>query len=228
MLLKQPSAELNKKEEAPVSDLKLLDNRVWPFLIIGISLGICNAALVQTSSFYFLDVIVPTASNPIAYASVGFMLAAFGSIIGQLLIADKLRVSPGSLIRYGTLLMAVSLLCISFSKTLNLIYFSFFLFGLGQGTQSTGLAAALSLSVGKHHQGKANGFMGMVIPVGHIFSPLIAMPLYMTSPNYPYLLGFLVMLFSLLFIQLNSQHKWIRKKGYKRVNLEETQALEEA
>ena len=203
MLLKQPSADLNKKEEAPVSDLKLLDNRVWPFLIIGISLGICNAALVQTSSFYFLDVIVPTASNPIAYASVGFMLAAFGSIIGQLLIADKLRVSPGSLIRYGTLLMAVALLCISFSKTLNLIYFSFFLFGLGQGTQSTGLAAALSLSVGKHHQGKANGFMGMVIPVGHIFSPLIAMPLYMVSPNYPYLLGFLVMLFSLLFIQLN-------------------------
>ena len=71
----------------------MLDNRVWPFLIIGISLGICNAALVQTSSFYFLDVIVPTASNPIAYASVGFMLAAFGSIIGQLLIADKLNLS---------------------------------------------------------------------------------------------------------------------------------------
>ena len=228
MLLKQPSAELNKKEEALVSDLKLTDSRVWPFLIIGISLGICNAALVQTSSFYFLDVIVPSAPNPIAYASVGFMLAAFGSIIGQLLIADKLRVSPGSLIRYGTFLMAVALLCISFSKTLNLIYFSLFLFGLGQGTQSTGLSAALSLSVGKHHQGKANGFMGMVIPVGHIFSPVIAMPLYMVSPNYPYLLGFLVMLFSLLFIQFNRQHKWIRKKSYKRVKLEETQSLEEA
>ena len=228
MLLKQPSAKLYKKEKDPVSDLKFLDNRVWPFLIIGISLGICNAALVQTSSFYFLDVIVPSVSNPIAYASLGFMLAAFGSIIGQLLIADKLRVSPGSLIRHGTFLMAVALLCISFSKTLVLIYLSFFLFGLGQGTQSTGLAAALSLSVGKYHQGKANGFMGMVIPVGHIFSPLVAMPLYMVSPQYPYLLGFLVMIFSLLFIQLNKQHKWIRKKAYKRVNLEEAQTLEEA
>ena len=227
MLLRQPPAELEKEEEDPVSDLQLLDNRVWPFLVIGISLGICNAAVVQTSSFYFLDVIVPSVPNPIAYASVGFMLAAFGSIIGQLLIADKLRVSPGSLIRYGTLLIAIALLCISYSKTLNLIYFSFFLFGLGQGTQSTGLAAGISLSVGKHHQGKANGFMGMVIPVGHIFSPLIAMPLYMASPHYPYLLGFLVMFFSLLFIQLNKQHRWIRKKGYKRVNLEEAQSLEE-
>ena len=38
LLLKQPSTELEKKEEDAVSDLKLLDNRVWPFLIIGISL----------------------------------------------------------------------------------------------------------------------------------------------------------------------------------------------
>ncbi|GIS75117.1 MAG: hypothetical protein CM1200mP12_08360 [Gammaproteobacteria bacterium] len=88
----------------------------------------------------------PLVPNPIAYASVGFMLAAFGSIIGQLLIADKLRVSPGSLIRFGTLLIAIALLCISYSKTLNLIYFSFFFFGLGQGTQSTGLGAGISLS----------------------------------------------------------------------------------
>ncbi len=35
------------------------------------------------------------------------------------------------------------------------------------------------------------------------------------------------MFFSLLFIQLNKQHRWIRKKGYKRVNLEEAQSLEE-
>ena len=226
MLLRQPSKELEKKDD-DVSDLQLLDNRVWPFLIIGISLGICNAAVVQTSSFYFLDVIVPSVPNPIVYASIGFILAAFGSIIGQLLIADKLKVSPGSLIRYGTFLIAIALLCISFSKTLYLIYFSFFLFGIGQGTQSTGLAAGISLSVGKHHQGKANGFMGMVIPVGHIFSPLVAMPLYMVSPHYPYLLGFIVMFLSFLFIQLNRQHRWIRKKGYKQVKFEESQSLEE-
>ena len=93
----------------------------------------------------------------------------------------------------------------SFSKTLSLIYFSFFLFGLGQGTQSTGLAAGISLSVGKHHQGKANGFMGMVIPVGHIFSPLIAMPLYMASPHYPYLLGFLAVSYTHLTLPTNRE-----------------------
>ena len=82
--------------------------------------------------------------------------------------------------------------------------------------------------MGQEHQGKANGFMGMVIPVGHIFSPLIAMPLYMASPQYPYLLGFIIMFCSFIFIQLNKRHKWIRNKGYKRVELERTQSLEEA
>ena len=147
LLTKQPGGRKKLKVKENRSNLKILDNSVWPFLLVGATLGICNATLVQTTSFYFQDVIVPNALNPITYASIGFMLSAFGSIIGQLLIADRLRVSPGSLIRYGTLLCAISLLGISLTSSLKLIYLSFFLFGLGQGTQSTGLAAAISLSV---------------------------------------------------------------------------------
>ena len=227
LLTKQPGGRKKLKVKENRSNLKILDNSVWPFLLVGATLGICNATLVQTTSFYFQDVIVPNALNPITYASIGFMLSAFGSIIGQLLIADRLRVSPGSLIRYGTLLCAISLLGISLTSSLKLIYLSFFLFGLGQGTQSTGLAAAISLSVGQQNQGKANGFMGMVIPVGHIFSPFVAMPLYVISPEYPYLLSCSAMFLIFLFIQLNGRHRWIRKKGYRRVVLDRNQSLEE-
>lgn len=228
MIARQPKNKTHENNENTESNLKLNDYRVWPFLAVGVSLGICNAMVVQTSSFFFLDVIVPSSKNPITFASIGFMLAAFGSIIGQLLIADKFRVSPGSLIRYGTLLLAIAIFSIFLSKTLLSIYLSLFLFGLGQGTQSTGLAAAISLSVGPNHQGKANGFMGMVIPVGHIFSPLIAMPLYITSPQYPYLLGFFVMLTSFIFILFNKRHQWIKEKGYKRIDIKTSQSLEEA
>lgn len=228
MIARQPKIKIGQKKEIIESNLKLFDFRVWPFLIVGISLGICNAMVVQTSSFFFLDVIVPSSKNPITLASIGFMLGAFGSIIGQLLIADKFRVSPGSLIRYGTFVLAIAILGISFSKSLYSIYLSLFLFGLGQGTQSTGLAAAISLSVGQEHQGKANGFIGMVIPVGHIFSPVIAMPLYVASPQYPYLLGFFIMLISFIFILLNKRHRWIKEKGYRRIEPKTTQPLEEA
>ena len=227
VLLKQPGGNKDSKVSLEKGNLKLFDDRVWPFLLVGACLGVCNAALVQTTSFYFQDVITPSASNPITYASMGFMVAAFGSILGQLLIADRLRISPGSLLRYGTLICGLAFLGISQSDSLTSIYISLFLSGFGQGILSTGIAAAISLSVGPTNQGKANGFMGMTMPIGHVISPLVAMPLYMISPEYPYFLGSTAMFIMLLFIHVNSRHKWIRDKGYRRVSLEPTQSVEE-
>ena len=227
VLLKQPGGNKNLQTSVEKGNLKLFDNRVWPFLLVGACLGVCNAALVQTSSFYFQDVITPTAKNPITFASIGFMLAAFGSILGQLLIADRLRISPGSLLRYGSLICGISFLGIALSDSLTSIYTSLFLFGFGQGILSTGVAAAISLSVGTKNQGKANGFMGMTMPIGHVISPLVAMPLYMISPEYTYFLGTIAMLITFIFIQINNRHKWIRDKGYRRVSLEQAQSAEE-
>ena len=227
VLIGQPLKHKDLKNRKEESKLRLSDNQVWPFLAVAGGMGICNATLVQTASFFFQDIVTPMASNPITYASIGFMLMAFGSLLGQLLLADRLRISPGSLVRYGTLVTGVSLLGISLFNSLTAIYFLFFFLGLGQGTQSTGISASLSLSVGQENQGKANGFMGMILPVGHVVSPFLAMPLYMISPTYPYLLGFMIMFLTLLFIEKNSRHKWIRNKGYRRVSQDQNQAVEE-
>ena len=80
---------------------------------------------------------------------------------------------------------------------------------------SPGVSSSLSISVGKENQGSASGFLGMVIPVGHVISPIISMPLYSVSPSYPYLLGSVLMFISFIFILSNSRHKWIRDKHYK-------------
>ena len=129
--------------------------------------GICNASLVQTASFFFEDIIIPpsgisllgyTLDQPITFASLGFMLTALGIITGQLLIADRLKVFPGNLIRFGTLLITVSFLAISFSNSLLSIYIPLFVYGIGAGMLGPGISASLSLSVGKVHQGAASGF----------------------------------------------------------------------
>ena len=203
--------------------IKTYDPRVWPFLIVSAAFGICNASLVQTSSFYFQDVIVPGSENYIAMASVGFMLSALGILTGQLIIADRLQTSPGSLIRAGTLFLSLSLLGVALSSSLVEIYISLFLYGIGGGMLGPGISSSLSLSVGKENQGAASGFLGMVIPIGHVISPLIAMPLYTLSPKAPYLLGVLVMVLAVAFINFNSRHQWIRKKGYREVPLKTVQ-----
>jgi len=195
--------------------IKTYDPRVWPFLVVSAAFGICNAALVQTSSFYFQDVIVPFSENYIAIASAGFMLTALGILSGQLIIADRLQTSPGSLIRAGAVFLCLSLLGIALSNSLLEIYTSLFFYGVGGGMLGPGISSSLSLSVGKENQGAASGFLGMVIPIGHVISPLIAMPLYVLSPKAPYLLGVFVMLVAIVFIFSNSRHQWIRKKGYR-------------
>ena len=78
-----------------------------------------------------------------------------------------------------------------------------------------GISSSLSLSVGKEYQGVAGGFLGMVIPIGHVISPLISMPLYMLNPSLPYLLGAALMLLASIFIFFNKRHKWIRDKNYR-------------
>lgn len=216
---KKENVSTKKTIEGRVSAFTVLNETVWPFLFVAVTLGITNASLIITVSFYFEDVIIRSSENALTYASIGFMLSAIGSLIGQLIFADKLNISPGSLIRYGTFFTLVSLLGIANTNDLINVYAYFFLYGLGMGSLQTGLSAALSLSVGPKNQGKANGFMGMVFPSGHVVSPFIAMPLYLWDPSAPYLLGSFLMLVSLIFININPRHKWIRKKRYKNIDL---------
>tara|TARA_B100000902_G_scaffold33171_1_gene39766 strand:- start:8017 stop:9267 length:1251 start_codon:yes stop_codon:yes gene_type:complete len=206
-------AQFSYKET--INKLSMFDSRVWPFLVVSAGFGISNAALVQTSSFFFQDVITPSSGNYIALASIGFMLSALGVLNGQLLIADRLQTSPGSLVKLGVILNFLSLTGYAFSTSLVEVYICLFFYGLGGGMLGPGISSSLSLSVGKEYQGAAGGFLGMVIPIGHVISPLVSMPLYILSPSLPYLLGASLMFFAMIFIFINKRHKWIRDKNYR-------------
>jgi len=213
VIFSQSPPKISSSKE--VKKLSMFDSRVWPFLIVSAAFGICNASLFQTSSFFFQDVITPSSENYIALASVGFMLTGLGVLNGQLLIADRLQTSPGSLIKLGVIFNCLSLLGYAYSSSLVQVYICLFFFGLGNGMLGPGISSSLSLSVGKDYQGVAGGFLGMVIPIGHVASPLISMPLYTINPVYPYILGSSLMFLCTVFIFTNKRHKWIRDKHYR-------------
>jgi len=216
LITKQKAYKGNSDITGTNTSIKATSKEVWPFLVVSAAFGICNAALVQTSSFYFQDVITSGAENYIALASVGFMLSALGILTGQLLVADRMQTSPGSLIRLGSLFLCVSLVGIGFSSSLTQVYIALYFYGIGGGMLGPGISSSLSLSVGKDNQGAASGFLGMVIPVGHVISPLLAMPLYMVLPSAPYFLGAIIMLVAMIFIVTNKRHLWVRNKEYKK------------
>ena len=213
VIFQQSPPKISSSKE--IKKLSMFDSRVWPFLIVSAAFGICNASLFQTSSFFFQDVITPSSENYIALASVGFMLTGLGVLNGQLLLADRLQTSPGSLIKLGVIFNCLSLLGYAYSSSLVQVYICLFFFGVGNGMLGPGISSSLSLSVGKDYQGVAGGFLGMVIPIGHVASPLISMPLYTINPVYPYILGSSLMFLCTVFIFTNKRHKWIRDKHYR-------------
>ena len=195
--------------------LSIIDAKVFPFVLVAGCFGICNASLVQISSFYYQDIIVPNSDDFIFFSSLGFMVTALGFLLGQLLIADKLGVSPGSLIRTGLLLVGCSLFLIFIARDVNLMYFALLFYGVGAGMIGPGIAGSFSLSVGKDKQGEASGLLSMVIPIGHIISPIITMPLYQLNNSAPFLLNSFMVVVVLFFVQFNKHHKWIRDKNYR-------------
>ena len=213
VIFQQSPPKISSSKE--IKKLSMFDSRVWPFLIVSAAFGICNASLFQTSSFFFQDVITPSSENYIALASLGFMLTGLGVLNGQLLLADRLQTSPGSLIKLGVIFNCLSLLGYAYSSSLVQVYICLFFFGVGNGMLGPGISSSLSLSVGKDYQGVAGGFLGMVIPIGHVASPLISMPLYTINPVYPYILGSSLMFLCTVFIFTNKRHKWIRDKHYR-------------
>ena len=75
------------------------------------------------------------------------------------------------------------------------------MFGLGSGLIRPGNVTILSLSVSPKEQGAASGWMGTVFPIGHLITPFSIMPLYMLSPNLPYLaISFLALLLIIFII----------------------------
>ena len=124
VIFQQSPPKISSSKE--VKKLSMFDSRVWPFLIVSAAFGICNASLFQTSSFFFQDVITPSSENYIALASVGFMLTGLGVLNGQLLIADRLQTSPGSLIKLGVIFNCLSLLGYAYSSSLVQVYICLF------------------------------------------------------------------------------------------------------
>ena len=59
---------------------------------------------------------------------------------------------------------------------------SIIILGFGFGMTRPALASSLSIAQTPDNQGSAAGYLGSVIPIGHMTTPIIAMPIYSLNP----------------------------------------------
>ena len=68
-------------------------------------------------------------------------------------------------------------------------------------------ASALSLAQDPENQGSAAGYLGSVIPIGHMLTPIIAMPIYQFNPSLLYYFSSMLCFVAAIFIILNPMIK---------------------
>ena len=71
-------------------------------------------------------------------------------------------------------------------------------------------ASALSLAQSPENQGSAAGYLGSVIPIGHMLTPVVAMPIYQIDPTYLYIFSAILCFIAAIFIIINPTMKSVK------------------
>ena len=174
-------------------------NTVWPFLILASISSLCLASLIQTIGFYLFDVFPNIEDLPILI-SMTFALLSISTIVSQYLFTDAFPLSNSKLLLCGVLLLLFSYITMALFPKISIYYLSIIINGIGGGMLMPAISSSLSLSQTPEHQGIAAGYLGSVYPVGHILTPVLAMPIYAINPSYLYYFSAMLCLICFIFI----------------------------
>ena len=214
LLKKDDSLFLNNEN---VSPLKFTDKRVFPSLVIAAFLGVSNACIVLTSSLFVNDVILKSTEDLYFFVSIGFAIVALSGLFTQLFIVDRYSLNPKVLVFVGLFLMSLVFYLLSNVNQIFSFYILLAVYGFGGGLARPGNVSILSLSINKNEQGLINGLLGGVMPLGHLLTPIITMPLYMIAPNYPFI--FIAILSVLIIMFINFSKKFTNKLHAGEINV---------
>ena len=201
----------NVKKETKKENIKIHwhSKTILPFLMYAAILSLCQASLLQSIGFYITDLFREFENLP-TLISMTFALLSISTIVSQYIFTDAFPMKNFNLLLFGTMLLVFSYFTMAFFQSISVYYLSIIILGLGFGMTRPALASSLSLAQTPENQGSAAGYLGSVIPIGHMTTPFIAMPIYAINPAYLYYFSSFLCIGLVLFI---ISHPTIKKSG---------------
>ena len=196
-------------KEVNNTSIKWYSKTILPFLAYAAVLSLCQASLIQSIGFYITDLFREFDDLP-TLISMTFALLSISTIVSQYLFTDTFPMKNFNLLLFGTLLLVFSYSTMAFFQSISVYYLSIIILGFGFGMTRPALASSLSLAQSPENQGSAAGYLGSVIPIGHMTTPFIAMPIYAINPSYLYYFSSILCIGLILFIIF---HPTIRKSS---------------
>jgi MFS family permease len=164
----------------------VLARRLWPLLLVGLSLSLSSVAMEQTVAFYYQDRLGLSAQG--TARTVGLALVFYGivAVFAQGYIVRRTGLSPTTLMRAGVPIALAGFLGLSFAQHFWELTVALAVQGLGQGLAMPGVSAAVSLGVADNEQGAAAGLSSSSHALGRMLGPVVGTGLYQLRPEYPY------------------------------------------
>lgn len=185
--------------------LKLVDPRVWPFLVVAVIIEIAQAMSMQAAGFYAMDVLGMSSTEGARAVGIALMGTAGAVLFAQLIVIRVLQPSPRALVGVGALAGVVGFAVIVFVSTYPAMFAAMTLLGFATGLMRPGVIAGASVSVGADEQGGVAGLMNATGGLAVVISPFVGMPLYKMLPQAPYLLSMVLTALVILFVLMNSR-----------------------
>ena len=88
------------------------------------------------------------------------------------------------------------------SDSIATYFSSIILHGVGLGMVRPANSSGLSIAQQPEYQGEAAGHLGSVLPIGHILTPIVAMPLYIYNSSLLYFASGILLLYFVCFYSI--------------------------
>ena len=203
------NTNIKKENNNEQTKINWYSKTILPFLIYAAILSLCQASLLQSIGFYITD-LFNTFENLPTLISMTFALLSISTIVSQYIFTDAFPMKNFNLLLFGTVLLIFSYSTMAFFQSISVYYLSIIILGFGFGMTRPALASSLSLAQTPENQGSAAGYLGSVIPIGHMTTPFIAMPIYAINPAYLYYFSSILCIGLVLFIII---HPTIKKSS---------------
>ena len=196
---KLDSVTKKKNTVKKLNKINWYSSTICRFLAFAAVLSLCQASLLQSIGFYITDLYSDFDNLP-TLISMTFALLSISTIVSQYIFTDAFPMNNFNLLLFGTLLLIFSYFTMAFYQTISVYYLSIIVLGFGFGMTRPALASSLSLAQSPENQGSAAGYLGSVIPIGHMTTPFIAMPIYSINPAYLYYFSSVLCITLIVFI----------------------------
>ena len=193
--------------EIPTSKLSRLAPTVWPYLVFASVLSLCSASLLQSIGFYLTDNF-DNLEDITLLISFTFVLLSISTIVSQNMFTSMFYLNNYKLLIYGCLILTASYCVMALSDSIATYFSSIILHGVGLGMVRPANSSGLSIAQQPEYQGEAAGHLGSVLPIGHILTPIVAMPLYIYNSSLLYFASGILCFILFVFIVLHPIFKY--------------------